>query len=919
MNAQISTLPKSILFICLSLLMCVSVFAQTQIQNRDSVKNGIDIKKNKIDAHSFNRGHITDPLQLIQGLDPSLLITRGGNDPNGRFDMRIRGINSFNITEPLILLNGMPVNSLDGIHPNDIASVEVLKGGADIAKYGMRGSNGILSIKTKEGIQGETQINYQGYVATERMLNKPQLLSADSYVNNGGWDWAGDTDWWKEISQNARSHSHHLSLSSGTEKSRYYASVNYDDVEGVIRNTGFKRVNGHFSFEQKALNNRLIINGGLAGSARQSTYILPNVLQQATSHNPTAPIYDDGPNAEKYGGYFESELFKIYNPVALLMTNDLNSGYQNLVFNLKTELTLTSNISAFAHYSQQSHSWENNIYFARTSRYINGGRSTRGYASKSTIKRNNRYFNTGINFQKAWNDFAIKGALSYYYQDMGTQGLSAGARDILTDAFSYNNLSALADFQRGLGDIESDKTRHEMAGYNGYLNLNYDDKYNLSASISRDGSSRLGVNNKWGVFYGLNAGAKLSKNLRVRTSFSKTGNVPSRGGLSQTLYEFTSPISTYSISGLASSASIGTFYNGQFGELSQKTQDANPDLQWEETNEWSLGIDFSMFDQKLNGSVDFYTYHSDQLIMHEREWVGYASFGYDNVYKNVGELKGSGLEFSLQYEMIEKPNFSWNWGFVGARYFETILVEYNLDESDEFELRGRLGGICPFPVFRLQEGQPLGEIYGLTLHPTNPVNDGRWNIVDIDNDGVVDDTKDKSLIGNGMPKFYLGMNHSIKWKMWSIDMQLRGIFGHDMVNHLQSFNTSPSLINTFNILESGLSELRGLTDYPDFTNRDVQKASYLRMANFTLGYELPTASLKGFSQINMYMSVQNLFTLTAYKGFDPELRMEDRNNNFFSYTPTPQTDTGDPLVTGMERVDAYPATRGFVFGIKIGL
>lgn len=915
---------RSFLLIILCFWIPFSVFAQTQshTQATDTTKKQLKIDETNIDINQFNRGHIIDPLQLIQGKNPSLLITRGGNDPNGRFDMRIRGIKSFDITEPLILLDGIPVNSMDGIHPNDIESVEVLTNGADIAKYGMRGSNGVLSIKTRRGTIGETNLNYHSYLISERIINQPKVLSAESYLRNGGWNYGGETNWWNEITQRAVSHSHHLSLSSGSGKNRYYASVNFDDVDGIIRTSGFNRVNGRLTFEQKSLNNRLKLSGGLAGSARKSSHFLPNVLQQATSHNPTVPVYAEGTSVDekKYGGYYERELFKIYNPVALLELNKLHNTYENLFIHLKSELALTSWFSAYVHYAHQSHNWENDIFFPRTSYYINAGRSTKGYASQSTVKRNNRYFSTGLNLQKSWNQFEAKGSFFYYFQDMDQVSLSAGARDLLTDVFSYNNLSALADFDRGLGSIGSSKHTHQMAGFSGNINLTFKDKYYLAASVSRDGSSRLGINNKWGLFYGLNAGAEITRSIRLRASYSKTGNIPSHGMISQALYGFQTPISTISpVSNASSRFSVGTFYNGEFIELTQKIQEANPNLQWEETREWSLGIDFSLLNGKLKGTLDYYNYASDQLIMFDREWLGIASFGYKNEYLNAGALKGSGLEYSFQYPIVDNANFYWNIGIVGARYFKTTLVDFNLDETDEFELRGRLGGICPFPVFRLKEGQPLGEIYGLTLNMDNPVSDGSWNMVDVDRDGVQDDIKDKSIIGNGMPKSYLGMNHYIGWRNWSINMQLRGIFGHDMVNHLQSFNSSPSLINTFNILESGLKELKGLTDMPDFTNRDVQKASYLRINHFTLGYDFKPSILKGFHQIQLYLSIQNLFTLTKYKGLDPELRMEDRNNSFSFFTPTPYADTGDPLVMGMERVDAYPATRGFLLGVKIGL
>lgn len=850
---------------------------------------------------AFNQGHIANPLKLAQAKAASLLIARTGNDPNGRFDFRLRGIKSFDITEPLIVIDGMPAASLEGLHPNDIASIEILKDGADLAFYGIRGSNGVLSVRTKRGEVGKLRLAYSTYRASEKLAKKPDLMSAAGFRSIDGRDYGATTDWWEEVSRRALSHRHAISLSGGADNSNYYASLNYDDVNGIALGSAFQRFNGRLSFEQKALNNKLFLSGGIASATRKSNLTPLMAFWQATSFNPTAPVYGEGEEFEEYGGYFEPLIYLAYNPVSLLKQNEFVEEYQNLMLQLNAKIQLTANLSGSVQYGNQEENLGNSAFFSSASLY--GGHWRRGLAQRSESSKSNRYFSTRLNFSKAWETFQMNAALNYRRQNILTQSLGAEGGDFLTDFFSYNNLSAASDFDNGDGSLTSYKEQHMLSGLNGRLDMVFADQYYLSATLSRDGSSRLGANKKWGLFYGLNAGVRVNDWLKIRTAYSKTGNLPSRGFLSQEIHQEAYPY---------------YFYNGEFNLFYLLTQEANPDLQWEETKEWSLGVDFSLWNNRLYGSVDFYTSRSDELIM--PIWVeSPPHLGYQR-YSNVGALKNAGLEFYANYQLIKKQDFSWQIGLTGARYAKTKLLDYIYGRWDEGETYvGILGGSCDFPVIRLKKGEPLGEIYGYRLHPTRKVSpDGQWNRIDQNGDGYYS-REDYVLVGNALPKASLGIANQVQWRRFKADFMFRGVFGHDLINHIKSFHSAPAVASAYNVLKVAKTNFRDLDEWPDFTDNDVEKASFLRLDYLTFSYDF---KIKSFESLSLYITAQNLFTITSYTGLDPEVRLEDRDfSGYLDYnlTSDPYSDSGDPLVPGMDRRNTYPPSRTFLIGLKLGL
>lgn len=890
-------------------LSCWSIHAQpvdslkAAIPQVDSLEHSptLSVARTTLSETDFNRGHLTHALQLVQGKTPSLLIARPGNDPNGYFDFRIRGIKSFDETTPLIVIDGLPGASLEVLHPEDIASVEILKGGADAALLGIRGSNGVLSIKTKRGETGKSRLNYHTYLAVEHLSGKPDLLDAGGFRSIGGFDLGGDTDWWDEITRTAVSQRHALSLSGGSANSTYYASLNFDGVNGIALRSAFQRLNGRLFFEQKALKDRLTVSGGLASAFRKSHLTPLEAFWQATSYNPTSPVVGNGPAFDQYGGYYELIRFRYYNPVSMLEQNEFVSERQNLTMQLNARLEITKNLTGVLQYGNQEDDLGARAFFPGTSFYVGANRN--GLAQRTESKRSNDFFSGGLQVAHSWENAKFEATLTHYRQSFTFQQLSAEGGAFLTDVFSYHNLAAAADFSNGVGEVRSFLEQHKLSGFRGRFDLTIRDRYFFSANLSREGSSRLGANNRWGLFYGLGGGVHINDQWTVRSSYGKTGHLPSRRFPAQGVFR----------------EGDYYYYNGAFNRGYAQVREANPDLRWEETREWNIGLDLDLLNGRLRGSMDFYTSRSDDLIREIYLEVPPNLAG--QAYRNVAAVRNSGLELDLHYQLFQQSSLQWRLGAAVGLYGDTRLLEYPFGGREE-EFIGRFDAVvcCNTPVSRIKEGEPLGELWSPQLHPVKPVtDDGRWNIVDRSGDGYWW-VEDYYRVGNALPDWTLGLSNQLIWGRWRIDLLLRGVFGHHLVNSISYFNSSPAIVDTYNVLSEARSQFRTLKEWARYTDRNVENASFLRLDNLTFSYDLEPK--RGLERLQLYLTLQNLFTLTSYTGLDPEVRLVDREVSYlaeYQFLADPYQGRYDPMVPGIDRQRTFPPSRTFVMGVKIGL
>jgi len=861
-----------------------------------------------VKEEDFNKGNVNNPAQLLQGKVAGLAISRPGSDPNSGFNIRLRGLSSVGAnTSPLVIIDGVIGADLNSVDPNDIASIDVLKDGSAAAIYGTRGAAGVILITTKRGKEGTATIDYNGFVTGDFVARSTQVLDAEQYRNFAGGpdgsitgtDLGDETDWFDEITQTGVSQVHNLALSGGTAKTSYRMSVNYRDNQGVLLNTGFEQLNARLNLTQKAINDRLTVSMNVSTTKRNEDEGFSEAFRYASIFNPTAPVRSDDPDFDQYDGFFQQLLFDYRNPVAIVEQN-LNEEEENIILaNIRGDFEIIEGLMLSGSYSRERKSESFAGYFDKNSLGLGADRN--GLAERAFNQEEYELFESTLEYTEEFGGLTFKALGGYSFQEFEFEGFGASGGNFLTDAFTYNNLGAALDFANGLGGVGSGKSTYRLIAFFGRLNFNFDDTYFLTGSLRREGTSRFGEENQWGYFPAVSGGVTLSNlidipgmdNLKFRIGYGVTGNIPDQSYLSIRRF---GPTGNFLV-------------NGEWVPSYGPVSNPNPNLQWETKSDISAGLDFAFLDYKLTGSLDYYTTTTEDLILNFPVPVPPNLFG--STYTNVGELRNSGLELVLTYNAVSTPNFTWTTSLNGTYYLENDIV--SLSEGD-FDFGGvrdiaNLGspGQNGTPLIRIQEGGPIGQIWGLTYVGVNE--EGEWVHADVNEDGVVDDQEDRSVIGNGLPEAQLGWNNSFTFGNFDFSFFIDGIFGHDLVNTFRAFYEAPNAIGTYNVLESTLDseELLRLKDAPKFSSLHVEDAGFIRLNNTTLGYNFSLPEGSSFNRIRLYLTGERLFYITNYKGVDPEPRFDDGDAGQFG-----------PLAPGIDRRNTWFRSAAVTFGLQLG-
>ena len=864
-----------------------------------------------IDTSAFNKGQINDAAGLIQGKVAGLSIVKPGSDPNGGYSLRLRGISTLGANqEPLIVVDGVPGASLQSVDPNDIKSIDVLKDASASAIYGTRGSNGVIIITTKTGSSSRQKpsfnVEYKGSTTMNTPYRKVEVLGAQGYKDMisywkdyTGTDYSANdlghsNNWFDLITQQGISQEHNIALSGGDNNTNYRASLNYRNVRGILKHTGFDRINGRLNLNQHTLDNNLVLNLHLSTSRKKSQFGFPQAFRYATIFKPTAPIYDS--SMPQYGGYFQQDLFDLYNPVSIIEQNTNEGQVERLDGSLKAEYDFSdfiSGLSISGFYAEHRTTTLNGSYYPSTGKWVGIGRN--GLANKNEHHSTDQLIQSTAHYINTIADeLDLEALAGYSKQDFVDSGFNASGGDFITDHFGYKNLGAARDFPNGLGDVGSYELDHQLAAYFGRLNLNFQDTYLLSGSLRREFSSRFGKNNKWGTFWSVNGGLQLAtlfdipytQELKLRAGYGVTGQ--------------DAPSSYLSLLRFGPQGSF--LVNGQWVPSYGPASNPNPDLKWEKKLELNIGVDFSMFDSKLTGSVDWYSNHTKDLLLnfpvpvppnlYNREWI------------NIGELGNKGLELSLNYQAVQNKALSWKTGVTFSRQFRSRIVTLSNDnlQFGNTTYLNTLGspGLTSHNIFKVTEGGIIGNIWGPVYQG---IKKGHWQLKDMNGDGSITED-DFTTIGNGLPKGSFGWSNTMNYKNWDLSFFFRGIYGHDLINTYRVFYQAPEQIGSYNVLKSTW-DIKTLTDPPKFSSYQVENASFLKLDNAALGY---TFDLKNFplSKLRVYASGQNLFVITNYSGPDPAPRYTDSQ------------DSGDgPLVPGVDRRNTWFTSRRFSVGVDI--
>lgn len=911
-----------------------------------------------VKAEDFNQGQVNDPTQLIQGKVAGLSIQRPGGDPNGGFTLRLRGLSTLGAnTEPLIIIDGVVGASLQTIDPNDIQSIDVLKDGSAAAIYGSRASSGVIIITTKKGVTGETSFNYNGFATYEQVARGVQVADrgrwlelrertvdiqagladdpptpAEIQATKASLDRGGNTNWLDEVTAPSLSQVHNLSLAGGFGGLTYRASINYRDIDGVgyyqdddngnSRRTGFNQLNGRLNLTQKAFGDRLTVSVNLAATDRRSRFGFSEAFRYATTFAPAAPVLADPAEspiiADRYAGFNQIENFDYFNPVAI-QQQTLNEGrLKRLLLSGRAEFEIVRGLKAAAFYSIQQESDLFGQYYDKASYFRGIGKN--GYLERFAEDRTNQQLDLTSTYDQSFGntDLEILGGYSYQQFDNQSFGLQAG--NIISDQTSFYNPFFATD-PTNLSSVPGrtgGRQEYRVIAFFGRARLNIDDTYFLMASYRREGASRLGENNKWGDFPALSAGVNLANlvdipavnEFKLRAGYGVTGNIPPASNLTRILY----------------AQSNFFFFNGDYVPAYGPVRNPNPDLKWEQKGEFDVGFDFSLLDYRLTGSFDYYNRVTRDFIFETvvpvppnfapRTWVNLE----DVVLRNQGYEASVGYRFGNN-DLYYEPRVIFS-------TFQTVLDTLDVEDpqftffsegenpffEDPLTVAGA-PGLNDNPIQRIFPGQEIGQFYGFEVDENNPINEeGRWNYVDQDGDGDIDDD-DRTVIGNGLPDFTLNFQNTFRFGNLDLSFFIRGVFGHDLANLYRVFYEPLNSRLVDNVVETDLF-LEDLVETPFFNSYYVEDADYVALDNFSIGYNFNVNDRSGFSKIRVYVSGQNLAYLTNYTGVDPSVRYNDPGSADNGGRPAREFNAS-PLSPGIDRRNTYFRTRSFTAGVNL--
>lgn len=875
--------------------------------------------QSSVDVSEANVGEVASPQDLLNGRVSGVSIISNSGEPGAGQRIRVRGTKSLSASsDPLIVMDGVPIsdvnmtpggaggasnssNPLAMINPDDIESIEVLKGTSATSIYGSQGSNGVILIETKSGSGGSLQVDYSGKLSTGSPAKKIDLLTGDEYrsalrdiLDQDVAQQGPSTDWQEESMRTTTSQEHNLSFSGGTESTSYRASLNYLNQEGILLDSGFERISGRVNASHSALNDRVRLNLNLMSNFMdrnhafyfQSSGFQGGLIMGMIGFSPTRPVRENG----QFHEYSRS----IRNPVALLEQIDDFTDQRRILGNFSTEIDLLDNLTAKGTFGVDDGSGIRRAYLPKTSSV---GGEFNGVAAQ------NRREITTLTAQSTlrYNRDLLGGAQSFRliggfeYQRELFQQVGVEARDFITDAVTFNNLGSGKSPQPPF----SNKERVDQVGFFGRLNYSIQDKYLLTATLRRDGSSVFGRNNKFAYFPSASVGWDVSQEpfldiegltqLKLRASFGLSGNqgVPPYESL---------PLLTPGFE-----AFFGTGESEVTGVAQART--ARPNLKWEETSEVNLGLDFTY--GRFDGSVEYYRSETDDLLLNTRVLQPAPS---SFVLDNIGSVSNEGIELSLEALAFDRENSSLT---ISANASSNKNIIEDLGGRGTIDHGSVSGpGLTGVDAQRLEPGHPIGSFYGPVFAGINDSGQETYR----DGEGGVTTSEEEAMkthIGNPIPDVAYGVNFRFQYHGFDASAFFRGEQGREIFNNTATvFATKSNLGRNINLLQEALEDGTAQGHQPTYSSRWVQDASFLRLEKLTVGYNLPNVSQYNLRRARIYVSAQNLLVLTPYSGYDPELNTNVSGEGLGFRT----------LSTPSRGIDwtSYPRPRTFTLGVEFG-
>jgi iron complex outermembrane receptor protein len=868
----------------------------------------------KVTAAEFNTGVISNPLQQVQGKVAGLVIVQPGSDPNSNVTVRLRGSTSLEGQPPLLVIDGVAIDDfnrgINSVAPNDIESYDILRDASSAAIYGSRGANGVIIITTKKGRAGRTLIDYSTYGAVDQISNKLELLSADEWrkaVGTSPLDRGANSNWQELITRRAITHSHTLGISGGAGGFSYRASLNLLDNQGIVITTGKRLLSGRFTATQKALNDKLNFQFGLnatetkrdqlsdQGDAR--TGAPSNVFNLAFNYLPVWPVFNDD------GSYFQQIDFDLENPVAFLKnaSNKRRENFYQGHARIDYDILKGWRVGTFGAISRA----------VDVSDFFNYGipgatpdappqRINSAFKNVGNKQVNN--FDLHTSYRKTFSRHTIDLTGVYEYNKFINDGFGVSAQNFIVPELESNNIGATNDRAgRGIG---SGKSENILISYLARMVYNFDDRYIFQLNYRRDGSSKFGTNNQWGNFPSAslawrvnNEGFLKSINwineLKFRISYGLTGNQENIGNY-QTQQLFGSSGTYLDFSGGVGSALPLQSY--------QITQLPNPDLKWEVRKSFNVGVDFSLFNNRLNGTLDVFNDETEDLLFQYD--LPTPPFLYNTVIANAADATNKGIELTLGGTIYSNKNFRWE-----ARGNIASLRNRVTNLSGQFQgadlsitarnygfVQGR--GLSNFPLTRLVPGQPAGVFWLPESAGLDTAGKQLYNQYDdkgqLTGTALTFEDEDRRYI-DPTPKFTWGLTNNFSYSNFDLSIFFRGVQGQKIfANTLLNLETVTRLPGN-NVTPKALTN--GFTEQPQPTNYWLRDASYARLENLTLGYNFRQGFSPRIESLRLFAAANNLLVITDYEGIDPEIKVEGSNRY-------------------IDR-NLYPKTRSFSVGLNV--
>ncbi|WP_205690783.1 SusC/RagA family TonB-linked outer membrane protein [Cellulophaga sp. BC115SP] len=810
-----------------------------------------------------------NPLMAIQGKVAGLSVTNTASaDPNSSPSIQLRGASSRSAgLGPLFVVNGIPGGNIDNINQNEIESIDVLKGGAASAIYGTRGSNGVIVITTKKG-SAEPRLFYDSYVTFDYLANELKVLSKDQFLTNKrGVDFGGNTNWMKEVSRAPSfSQKHTLQFSGGNGQTNYFTSLDFRDAEGIDLRSAKREYGGRVNINHTSANNLVALTFSAAPRYAKTSGADYSGFNYALTLNPTLSVKDA---AGKYN-YITSGFFA-NNPVEIAKNILADQEFKLLDFNGSAKLNILQNLNTSVTFGEVSSSYRNMNFTPSTiTPVING--SGRNTASQSLDEYDQKSVEWLGNYFLDIKKHSIKLLAGYSYQYFTASGFGASNEKFPSNVLTYNALgTGLWNLEKGINNVGSYRNSSKLIAFFGRLNYDFDQKYYLSVSLRKEGSSKFGYDNKWGYFPAASAAWHLTQEnfmkgvswlneLKLRADYGETGNQDFGNYLS---------LDTY--------GSYGYYpFNGTSYQVWGPSQNTNYNLRWEKAINFNAGLDFALLDNKISGSVNYYVRTNKDLL---------GSYNVPNppniqgsTFANVGTMRNTGVELQLSAAVVNKGDFSYNLSLTGA-YNDNKFVSFSSDlfkGQTYIDVVGMPAPGSPGTLQRLQEDRRIGSFYALK---SAGVNESGALLVYNKNGDIIPanqaNNDDKQFIGNGLPKFTTGISNNFKYKNWDLSIFLRGAFGYQLFNTYAFYLGTPATQENANVLASAYdggkySKLTNTSTYSSLSDYFLEPGGFLKVDNITLSYTQPL-KVKFMKSARIYATTRNLATFTKYTGGDPDL------------------------------------------------